>query len=180
MYGCESWTIKKAECQRIDTFELWYWRRLLRVPWTARRSSHSILKEISPEYSLEWLMLKLKLQYFGPWCEELTHWKRIWGWERLKAGGKGNDRGWDGCMTSPIRWTWVWASSRSWWWTGKPSMLQSMGLQRVRCDWATELNWLNEFQIMLWIQRSPLRTTVLCGVLEGSQKEWAPVDHSST
>ena len=141
MYGCESWTIKKAECQRIDTFELWYWRRLLRVPWTARRSSHSILKEISPEYSLEWLMLKLKLQYFGPWCEELTHWKRIWGWERLKAGGKGNDRGWDGCMTSPIRWTWVWASSRSWWWTGKPSMLQSMGLQRVRCDWATELNW---------------------------------------
>ena len=65
MYGCESWTIKKAVCQRIDAFELWYWRRLLRIAWTARRSNQSILKEISPEYSLEGLMLKLKLQYFG-------------------------------------------------------------------------------------------------------------------
>ena len=77
MYGCESWTIKTAECQRIDAFELWCWRRLLRVPWTARRSNQSILKEISPEYSLEGLMLKLKLQYFGhQMCEELTHLKR--------------------------------------------------------------------------------------------------------
>ena len=79
MYRCESWTIKKAERWRIDAFELWYWRRLLRVPWTARRSSQSILKEISPEYSLEELMLKLKLQYFG----HLTHFKRPWCWERL-------------------------------------------------------------------------------------------------
>ena len=77
MYGCESWTIKKAECRRIDAFELWCWRRLLRVPWTARRSNQSILKEISPEYSLEGLMLKLKLQYLATWCEELTHWKRL-------------------------------------------------------------------------------------------------------
>ena len=76
MSGCESWTIKKAESQRIDAFELWCWRRLLRVPWTARRSSQSILKEISPEYSLEGLMLKLKLPYFGHLCKELTHWKR--------------------------------------------------------------------------------------------------------
>ena len=76
MYGCESWTIKKAEHQRIDTLELWYWRRLLRVPWPARRSNQSILKEISPEYSLEGLMLKLKLQYFGHLSEELTHWER--------------------------------------------------------------------------------------------------------
>ena len=88
MYGCESWTIKKAEGQRMNAFELWCWRRCLRVPWTARRSNQSILKEISPEYSLEGLMLKLKLQYFGhlmqkPWC-----------WERLKAG-EGDDRGWD-------------------------------------------------------------------------------------
>ena len=76
-YGCESWTVKKAERQRIDAFELWCWRRLLRVPWTARRSNQSILKEISPEYSLEGLMLKLKLQYFGHLiCKELTHWKR--------------------------------------------------------------------------------------------------------
>ena len=76
MYGCESWTIKKAECQRIDAFELWCWRRLLSVPWAARRSNQSILKEISPEYSLEGPMLKLKLQYFGHLCEELTHLKR--------------------------------------------------------------------------------------------------------
>ena len=76
MYGCESWTVKKAEPQRIDAFELWCWKRLLRVPWTARRSNHSILKEINLEYSLEGLMLKLKLQYFGHLCEEPTHWKR--------------------------------------------------------------------------------------------------------
>ena len=77
MYGCESWSIKKPECGRIDVFELWYWRRLLRVPWTARRSNQSILKEISPEYSFEGLMLKVKLQYFGHLCEALTHWKRL-------------------------------------------------------------------------------------------------------
>ena len=87
MYGCESWTVKKAERRSIDDFELWCWRRLLRVPWTARRSNPSILKEISPECSLEGLMLKLKLQYFGHLCEELTHWKRPWCWERLKVRG---------------------------------------------------------------------------------------------
>ena len=92
MYGCESWTIKKAEYQRIDAFDLWCWRKLLRVSSTAGRSNQSILKEISPEYSLEGLMLKLKLQYFGTWCEELTHRKRPWCWERLKAGGEGDDR----------------------------------------------------------------------------------------
>ena len=84
MYGCESWMVKKAEPQRIDAFELWCWRRFLWVPWTARRSNQSILKEISPEYSLEGLMLKLKIQYFGHWCEDMTHWKRVWCWERLK------------------------------------------------------------------------------------------------
>ena len=98
MYGCDSWTIKTAECRRIDAFELWCWRRLLRVPWTARRSNQSILKEISPEYSLEGLMLKLKLQYLTNWCEELTHLKRSWCWERLKVAGEGDDRGWDGWM----------------------------------------------------------------------------------
>ena len=86
MYGCESWTIKKVECQRIDAFELWCWRRLLRVPWTARRANQSILKEISPEHSLEGLILKLKLQYFGHVMPSLTHWKRPGCWERLKAG----------------------------------------------------------------------------------------------
>ena len=93
MYECESWTIKKAEHQRIDVFELWCWRRLLRIPWTARRANQWILKESNPEYSLQGLMLKLKLQYFlATWCEELTHWKRSWCWERLKAGGEAFDR----------------------------------------------------------------------------------------
>ena len=129
MYGCESWTVKKAERRGIDAFQLWCWRRLLRVPWTTRRSNQSILKEISPEYSLEGLMLKL--QYFGQWCEELTHWKTPRCWERLKEGGEGDDRGWDGWMASLTRWTWVWVDSGSWWWTGKPGVLQSMGSQKV-------------------------------------------------
>ena len=102
MCGCECWTIKKAECQRIDAFELWCWRRLLRVPWTARKSNQSILKEISPGYSLEGQMLKLKLQYtLATSCKELTHSRRPWCWERLKARGEGGDRGWDGWMASP-------------------------------------------------------------------------------
>ena len=141
MYGCESWTIKKVKHQRIDAFELWCWRRLFRVPWTARRSNQSILKEINPEYALEGLMLKLKLQYFGHLMWRQTHWKRPWYWERLKAGGEGDDRGWDGWMASLTPWTWVWASSRSWWWTGKPGVLQFIGLQRVGHYWVTELNW---------------------------------------
>ena len=95
MYGCKSWTIKEAECWRIDAFELWCWRRLLRVPWTAR-SNQSILKEISPEYSLEGLRLKLNSKTLATWCKELAHWKRPWCWERLTAGGKGDNRGWDG------------------------------------------------------------------------------------
>ena len=111
----------------------------MRVPWTARRSNQSILKEISPEYSLEGLMLRL--QYFGHWWEGLIHLKRPWCWERLKAGGEGDDRGWDGWMASPIEWTWVWVKARSWWWTGRPGVPQSMGLQRVGHDWVTELNW---------------------------------------
>ena len=97
-------------------------------------------KDISPEYSLERLMLKLKLQYLATWCEELTHWKRPWCWETLTAG-EADDRGWDAWMASPIQWTWDWASSGSWWWTGKPGMLQCVGSQRVGHDWATELNW---------------------------------------
>ena len=129
MYGYESWTVKKAECRRIDAFELWCWRRLLRGPWTARRSNQFILKEISPGISLEEMMLKLKLQYLATSCEELTHWKRLWCWEGLGAGGEADDRGWDGWMASLTWWTWVWVSSRSWWWTGKPGMLQSMGSQ---------------------------------------------------
>ena len=95
IYGCESWTVKKAECRKIDAFELWCWRRLLRVPWTARRSNQSILKEISPGCSLEGLMLKLKLQYFGHLMWRADSLEKTWCWERLRAGGEGDDRGWD-------------------------------------------------------------------------------------
>ena len=93
-YECESWTVKKAKCQRIDAFELWCWRRLLKVPWTAKRSNQSILKEINPEYSLEGLMLKLKLQYFGHLIRRGNSLERRWGWERWRAGGEGDNRGW--------------------------------------------------------------------------------------
>ena len=108
LYGCESWTIKKAECLRIDTFEWWCWRRLLRVPWTARRSNQSILKEITPEYSWKDWCWSWNSNTLATWCEELTHWKRPGCWERLKSGGEGDDRGWDGWMASPTQWTWVW------------------------------------------------------------------------
>ena len=113
MYGCESWTIKKAEHWRIDAFELWYWKRLLRVPWTARRFNQSILKEINPEYSLEGWYWSWNSNTLVTWCKELTHLKRPWCRGRLKAGGEGSDRGWDDWMASPTQWSWVWVSSRS-------------------------------------------------------------------
>ena len=155
MYECKSWTMKKAECWRIDAFELWCWRRLLRVPWTARRSNQSILKETSPEYSLEGLMLKLKLQYFGHLMRRTDSLEKTLCWERLKAGGEGDDGGWDGWMASPTRWTWVWLSSWSWWRTEKPGVLQSMGSQRVGHDWVTELtDWVKEkFQVQFYLQK---------------------------
>ena len=151
MYGCESWTVKKAEHWRIDAFELWCWRRVLRVPWIARRSNYSILKEISPDCSLEGLMWSWNSNTWATWCEELTHWKRPWCWEGLGAGGEGDYRGWDGGMASPTRWTWVWLNSGSWWWTGRPGVLNSMGLQRVRHDWVTELNWIFIYLLYLYI-----------------------------
>ena len=140
MYGCESWTVKKVERQKIDAFELWCWR-LLRVPWTARRSNQSILKEIGPWCSLEGLMLKLKLQYFG------HSFKKSWiigkdpdvgsNWGQEENG---DDRGWDVWMASPTRWAWILVNSSSWWWIGRPGVLRFMGSQRVRHNWATELN----------------------------------------
>ena len=147
MYGCESWTIKKAECGRINAFELWCWRRLLRVPWAAR-SNQSILKEISPKYSLEGLMLKLKLPYFGTWCEELTSCKRPWCWERSKAGGEGDDKGWDGWMASPIQWTWVWVNCGSWWWQGGLVCYSPWG--RKELDTTEQLNWTEESRHNRW------------------------------
>ena len=144
VYGCESWTVKKAEPQRIDAFELWCWRRLLRVPWTARRSNQSILNQISPGCSLEGMMLKLKLQYFGHLMWRVDSLEKLWCWEGLGAKGKGDDRGWDGWVAPPTRRMWVWVNSRSWWWTGRPGVLRFMRSQRVRHYWATELNLLSE------------------------------------
>ena len=141
MYGCESWTVKKAERWKIDAFELWCWRRLLRVPWTARRSNQSILKEISPGCSLERLMLKLKLQYFGHLMRRVDSLEKTLMLGGIGAGGEGEDRGWDGWRASQTRWAWVWVKSGSWWWTGKPGVLRFTRLQRVGHDWATELNW---------------------------------------
>ena len=165
MDGCENWTVKKAECWRIDAFELWCWRRLLRVPWTARRSNKSILKEILEkilEKTLESPLDSKEIQvhskgvlgvHWKDWCwswnsntlatwwEELTHLKRPWSWERLRTGGEGDDRGWDGWMALPIWWIRVWVDSRSWWWTGRPDVLRFMGSHSVGHDWETELNW---------------------------------------
>ena len=138
---------KMAELQRIDALQLSCWRTLLRVPWTLRRSNQSILKEINSEYSLEELTLKLKLPYFGHLMERAdSQEKKPWCWERMKAEREGDDRGWDGWIVSPTQWTWVWVNSKSWWWTGRPAILQSMGLQRVGPDWATELNWTSEIK----------------------------------
>ena len=134
---------KESWVPKIDAFELWFWKRLLRVPWTARRSNQSILKEISPGCSLERLMLKLKLQYFGHlmWRSDSLEKTLMLG--KIEGGGEGDDRGWAGWMASLTWWTWVWVNSGSSWWTGRPGVLQSMGSQRVRHDWATELtDWL--------------------------------------
>ena len=133
--------MQSNECKElmwVDAFELWCWRRLLRVPLTARISNQSILEEISPEYSLEGLMLKLKLQYFGHLMRRTDSLEKT-----LMLGDTGGrrrreDRGWDGWMDPLTWWTWVWASSGSWWWTGKPGMLWSMGSQWVRHSWDTE------------------------------------------
>ena len=132
--------IKKAEHRRIDAFELWCWRRLLRVPWTARRSSQSILTEIRPRCSLEGLMLKLKLQYFGHLMQSADSFEKTLMLEKICGGRRS---GWQIRWLDVITdwWTWVWEGSGSWWWTRRPGVLQSIGLQRTGHDWVTELNW---------------------------------------
>ena len=139
MWGCESWTIKKAECQRIDAFRLWRWRRLLRVPWTARRSNQSFLKEFSPGYTLEGLMLKLKLQYFGYVIRRTDSLEMLWCWKRLKAVGEGDDRGWDSWMASPTQWTWIWATLGVGDGQGNPACCSPWG--RKESDTTEWLNW---------------------------------------
>ena len=129
MFGCENWTVKKAECWRIDAFELWCWRRLLRVPWTARRE---VLGVLWKDWCWSW-----NSNILASWCEELIHWKRHWCWDRSKVGGEGNSRGWDGWMASPSQWTWVWVNSGSWQWTGKTGVLRFLGSNMTK-----QLNWL--------------------------------------
>ena len=125
MYGCESCTLKKAEDQRINAFKLWCWRRLLRVPWSAKRANQSILNEILNEilniHWKDWCWI-WNSKTLATWWEELTHWKRPWCWERLKAGGEGDDKGWDGWMASLAQWTQVWVSSGRWWRTKEPGV----------------------------------------------------------
>ena len=148
MYGCESWTIQKAEHQRIDTFELWCWRRLLRVPWTARRSNQSTVKEISPDILWKDWCWSWNSNTLATWCEELTHLKRPRCWERSKVGRDGENRGLDGWMASLTQWTWIWVISRSWWQTGRPGVLPSMGSQRVGHNW-----WLNWTELRVYCKR---------------------------
>ena len=131
-------TIKKGEHWRIDVFDLWCWRRLLRVPWTARRSNQLILKEFSSEYSLEDWGWSWNSNTLAPWCEELTYLKRPWCWERLKTGGEGDYRGWDSWIASLTRWTWVWASSRRWWRIGKPWCVAVYGVTKSQTQMS---NW---------------------------------------
>ena len=141
MYGCESWAIKKAECWRIDAFELWCWRTFLRVPWAVRRFNQSILKEISPECTLEGPMLKLKLQYFGHLRQSANSFEKalmLGKIEGMRRRGQQRMMWW---IALPNQWTWVWASSGNWWLARKSGMLQSINSERVRCDSATELNW---------------------------------------
>ena len=133
---CEEGWAPKNWC-----FEVWCWRRLSRVPWTAKE-----IQPVHPKGDQSWVFIgktdtEAETLVLWPWCKELTHWERPWCWERLKAGGEGDDRGWDGWMASLTWWTWVWVNSGSWWWTGRPGVLRFMGSQRVRHDWATEMNW---------------------------------------
>ena len=136
----QTWELnyKKTE---TDAFQLWCWRRLLRVPWTERRSNQSAYRKSVLNIHWKDLWWNWSSSSLANWCKELTLWKKPWCSERLKAGGEEDCRGWDGWMASLTQWTWVWASSGNWWWTGKPGVLQSMGLQRIRYDKVTEWNW---------------------------------------
>ena len=172
MYDYESWIIKTAECRRIDAVALWCWRRLLKVPWTPRRLNQSILKEINPEYSLEGLMLKLKLQYFGHLMWRTNSLEKNLMLERLKARGQGNDRRWDGWMASLTQCTWVWANSRRYWRTGNLACCSPWGSQFIRHNWVTEqqtnerMNATVFYKKTLWQQGGhswlTLRWKILC------------------
>ena len=141
MYGCKSWTRKKAEHQRIDAWTV-VLEKTLESPLDCKE-----IQPVHPKGNQSWIFIgrtrcwSWSFCTLATWCKELTHWKRPWCWESLKAGGGRDDRGWDGWMVSPTQWTWVWVNSGTWWWAGRPGIhgLQSMGSQRVRHNWATEL-----------------------------------------
>ena len=156
----------------------WGGNCLLRVPWTARRASQSILKEISPGYSVEGLMLKLKLQYFGHLMQRTDSLEKTLMLGKIEGRRRREDRGWDGWMTSLTQWAWVWVNSRSWWWTGRPGVLQSMRSQRVRHD---SLNWtglmiqhltpghiFRENHVSKWF----IDSSVHCSIVYNRQKMW--------
>ena len=158
MYGRKSWTIKKAEHWRTDAFELQCWRRLLRVPWTARKSNQSILKQISPGCSLEGLMLKLKLQYFGHLMWKADSFEKALMLGKIEGGrrrGRQRIRWFDGITDSMDM---VWVDPGSWWWTGRRGVLWFKGSQRVRHYWATELNWIPFYFPVLELYK-------LCGIV---------------
>ena len=168
MYGCESWTIKKGECQRIDAFELLCCRKLLRVPWTARRSHQSVLKEISPEYSLEGLMLKLKLQYFGHLMGRSDSFKKTLMLGKIEGGRR---RGWQ-----RMRWTWVWVNSGSWCWTWRPGVLQSMGLKEL--DTIEQLNLTELGKVSCHSCRStPFFSWITCSLSRNHTFYFSPILH---
>ena len=154
MDGCEGWNIKKAECSRIDAFELWCCRRFLRVPWTARRSKESILKKSVLNIHWKYWCWSWNFNTLAAWCKEPTHWKKTLMLEKLKAVWGECDRAWEGWVASATHWTWFWASSMSWWRTGWPAVLQSMRFQRVRYNWATELIQPKWYSDQFWLEEN--------------------------
>ena len=166
MYGCEGWTMKKAERWRIDAFELWCWRRLLRVPWTARRSNQSILKEISPGCSLEGLMVKLKLQYFGHLMQRADSFEKTLMLGKMRVGER-DDRRWDGWMASPTQWTRVWVNSGSWWWTwewggGQHAAVHGVTESQILSDWmeltGENVKWYSHYGKIMNIPQKNIKT----------------------
>ena len=141
MYGCESWTVKKAECQRIDAFWNVVLEKTLESPLDCKKIQPVHSKEDQSLVFIGRTDAKAETPILWPPHAETWLTGKDWCWEGLGAGGKGDDRRWDGWMASPTRWMWVWVNSGSWWWTGRPGVLRFMGSKRVRHNWATELNW---------------------------------------
>ena len=140
----------ELDCEESWALKNWcFWTAVLKKTLESPLDCKEI-KPVNSKGNQPWIFtestdVEVPINTLATWCKELSHWKRPWCWERLKAGGEGDNRGWDGWMASPTRWTWVWTSSWSWWWTGKPGVLQSMGSQRLGHDWTNELNWTESY-----------------------------------